>query len=140
MNKHVGRKIKVLASIIMWVQIIAFVIGGIALIISGEKLIRFNSDLSVLFGVGIGLGVGILVLFAWISSWMLYGYGQLIDSTQNIEEMLRNSNPQQPAQLTYNNPVQSRSSYQTEGFYFCTHCGAKVPSNQPVCPSCGHSR
>ena len=144
MNKHVGRKIKTLANVIMWIQIILFSLGGIAMIVMSASRGGSQTALGILIGIGI-IVVGVLI--AWISSWMLYGYGQLIDSTQNIEEFLKGSGAPQAAQPSYSAPAQNyapqrpvQPAAQSGGFYFCTNCGAKVPSNQPVCPSCGHSR
>ena len=73
MFENIGEKIKVLAKIIFWTLASASIIVAIYLISEGwyDDLLV----LTVLFG-------GPLV--AWISSWFLYGFGELIDNTWEI--------------------------------------------------------
>lgn len=72
MFDNVGSKIKALASFFCWGGIIASVIGGI--IIGGIIVITLDEDL-----VWAGLAVIIIgSLLSWVSSFVLYGFGELV--------------------------------------------------------------
>ena len=71
---NIGRKIKCLAVVI-------FISEAIIAIIYGISLISNNSDNMMLFGVLIAI-LGPII--AWISSWLLYGFGQLVENTDVI--------------------------------------------------------
>ena len=73
MYDNIGGKIKGLAKTIFIVESIATVITGIALMATDEDMIL------------VGLLVAILgPIVAWVSSWLLYGFGELIDKTCDI--------------------------------------------------------
>lgn len=73
MYDNIGGKLKGLATTICVIEVIAAVISGIALMASNEHL------------AVVGLLVMIIgSLFAWISSWLLYGFGELIEKTCEI--------------------------------------------------------
>ena len=78
MYNNIGKKIKMLAQISFYVLAAAAFIVGIVLMIADDDLIPFA--LPIMFG-------GPLVF--WISSWMLYGFGELVDKTCDIECILR---------------------------------------------------
>lgn len=78
MYDNIGGKIKGLAKAVFIVEAIAAVITGIGLIASDEDLIPIG--LLVLFG-------GPIV--AWVSSWVLYGFGEIIDKLCDIERNTR---------------------------------------------------
>ena len=78
MYDNIGGKIKGLAKATFIVEAIAAAITGISLMVVEEDLIP----------------VGLLVMLvgpivAWVSSWLLYGFGELIDKTSKIEENTR---------------------------------------------------
>lgn len=73
MYDNIGGKIKGLAKAVFIVETIAAAITGIALMASDEDLIPS------------GLLVMVLCpLVAWVSSWLLYGFGELIEKTCDI--------------------------------------------------------
>lgn len=87
MYDNIGEKIKGLAKAIFIVESIAAVIAGIALMASDEDLIP--------------IGLLVLVLgpvVAWVSSWLLYGFGELIDKTCDIERNTRGGERKSEAQ------------------------------------------
>ena len=99
MFKNIGRKIKGLAAVICWIGIVISVIGGIVLVIAAFSSFKWDSK-----GAGFGmvlvilagmLTAGIGILFSWLGSFMLYGYGELIDRTTRIEEKLNKVYPDQ---------------------------------------------
>ena len=76
MFDNIGKKIKVVASIYCWIGIIASIILGILVISEGEDLIGW-----VVIVAG--------SLFSWISSFALYGFGQLIDNSDIQTDIMR---------------------------------------------------
>lgn len=80
MYDNIGRKIKGAAKFIAWLGIISSVLIGI--IIIGMSLDEDHSTAN-----NLGIGVGVLLggsFFSWISSWFIYGFGELIDKTNQI--------------------------------------------------------
>lgn len=68
MFSNIGGKIKVATKVCCWIMIVSFVIMGIALIASGLAL----------------YGIVFLIagpLFTWISSFVLYGFGELVENS-----------------------------------------------------------
>ena len=90
MFNNIGKKIKVLAKVICWIGIISGVIAGACFIIEGAagsgSAFGIHSDTGIAF---IAIGVAMLILLpllSWIGSFTLYGFGELIDSTQQIKQ------------------------------------------------------
>lgn len=75
MFNNIGKKFKVLAKVMFWLQAIGAVITGIILLAEGEDETLIYSLLLILVGP----------LYAWISSWFIYGFGELIDKAADIE-------------------------------------------------------
>ena len=72
MFENIGKKIKGLASVVTWLGVLmSFVIG----------IIIFNSVDSGFLAFVIILGGS---LISWISSFFLYGFGQLIDNSDKL--------------------------------------------------------
>ena len=67
MFDNIGRKIKTLAEVCTWVGIIVSAIWGLIILAEGEML-------GLIIAVAGSVG-------AWISSFLLYGFGQLIENT-----------------------------------------------------------
>lgn len=67
---NIGGKIKILAAVITWTFIIASIIGGISIMAQDNDLVP----------VGILVAVGGSLL-GWVNSFLLYGFGQLIENT-----------------------------------------------------------
>ncbi len=84
MYDKIGSKIKGLAKVIFIVEAIVTVITGIALISS-------DVDIGILV---IALGP----IIAWVSSWLLYGFGELIDKACDIEHNTRSGEGKSEAQ------------------------------------------
>lgn len=81
MYENIGGKIKNLAKGIFIIETCASIIGGIVLMSMGVYL------------VGMGLLLCLIgPAVAWISSWFLYGIGEIIDKLTAIEINTRNYN------------------------------------------------
>ena len=81
MFRNIGGKIKGLAELITWLGIIGSVICGIILINQGSGY--YGSSALATAGVVV-IVVGSLT--SWISSFILYGFGELIEQTTWIAE------------------------------------------------------
>ena len=87
MFDNIGRKIKGLSNMLFWVGAIASTIIGLVIMGSLANRSRGSEQGAIIF-VGILLiAVGIFV--SWLSSILLYGYGELIDSNQKILHEMR---------------------------------------------------
>lgn len=78
MYDNIGGKIKGLAKIIFIVEAIAAAISGLALIVSNEETV-FAGLLAVILGP----------VAAWVSSWLLYGFGEIVEKVSEIERNTR---------------------------------------------------
>ena len=91
MYDNIGRKIKDLAKAICLLEVFAAIIAG---------MIVIGNFADARDGTGmVGIGILIMVvgpLLAWISSWLLYGFGELIEKTSNIEIYLRPQSCKEP--------------------------------------------
>lgn len=89
MFNNIGHKIQVLAKVLCWIGIICWVITGLALMAGGSSMtyrlngefVRANSGAGVVAGI-MTIIVGVLV--SWIGSFLLYGFGQLVEDTHAI--------------------------------------------------------
>jgi len=75
MNEYVGEKIKGFATVIGWVLLIAGIIGFICFAVEDRVLIGL-----------ISLCVGIV---GFLSSWILYAFGQLVDDISDISYCIK---------------------------------------------------
>ena len=87
MFNNISGQIKGLAKVLFWLEVIAAVITGIALMAIDEDLI--------LFGL-LALILGPVV--AWVSSCLLYGFGEIIDKLCDIERNTRSGERKSEAQ------------------------------------------
>ena len=90
MYDNIGGKIKNWAVWIFVVEAIAAVIGGIALIANNNGLVGF---LTVVLGP----------IAAWVSSWLLYGFGQLIENSDIIAAEYSRKNEKHEKVIAKNN-------------------------------------
>lgn len=81
MFDNIGEKIKGLAKGYFVVSSILGVLGGIIILACDIQTTVWN--------VIAGLMIPFAPLIAWVSSWILYGFGELIDKTCDIERHVR---------------------------------------------------
>lgn len=87
MYNNIGGKIKVLAKLGFIVEAIILVLAGIGLMVSTEEMLITGLIVMV---------VGPII--SWVSSWLLYGFGELIDKACDIEYNTRNGGRNSDAQ------------------------------------------
>ena len=78
MFDNIGRKIKNLAELVTWLGIIGSVLVGFVVCCIDEHMI-LPGLLIMVFGS----------IASWLSSFLLYAFGQQVESTENIEKMLK---------------------------------------------------
>ncbi len=78
MYSNIGGKIKGLAKTLCIIEAILSAVGGVLLVALDDELIMYGMALAI---------VGPLI--AWISSWALYGFGELIERITEISWVLR---------------------------------------------------
>ena len=92
MYNRIGRKIKGLAVFFCIIGIFFQVILGLLIIFMGGSILpklvptlpaEFASVGCIIVGIFV-IVIGSIV--TWMSTWFLYGYGELIDKVSNIEE------------------------------------------------------
>ena len=76
MFNNIGSKIKTLAKVICWLGIIISVIAGIFGIINGTEQSFVSGVITIIFGS----------LASWLGSFFAYGFGQLIENTDEIRK------------------------------------------------------
>ncbi len=96
MFSHIGRKLKALAIILAWCGIGVSVAAGLLMIFEFPAY-----DDMRLYGL-LSLVAGPLV--SWVSSWIVYGFGELIDRTA---EIAKNTRP--PVERSAAAPAQSEA-------------------------------
>ena len=89
MYTNIGGKIKLLAKVWAWLGIVASVGAAIAQLMINQApygMVDGISLMSILAAVGIVIAG---TLISWVSSWALYGFGELISKTSEIAENTR---------------------------------------------------
>ena len=149
MFENIGRKIMTLAEIVTWLGIIGFILYGLVIMAQDE-------DLIIVGFLVMGLGS----LGSWIGSFLLYGFGQLIENTEEMIRILKSTN----AIISYNENYarrQKTTKKATDEYYDngrgesaptppsyippidvsdvhswrCSGCGKTITTD--ICPFCG---
>lgn len=84
MYNNIAGKIKLLAKIGFIVETIAIVIAGIGILLTDDEVINILT------------GVLVMVMgpfAAWASSWVLYGFGELIENTAKLVSNNKTNSP-----------------------------------------------
>ena len=92
MFNNIGGKIKSLAKFMCWLGISASVIIGIVLIIGATNrngYYSYTDTNMVITGILVMIMGSIL---SWIGSFVLYGFGELVDNSSKLVELKENEN------------------------------------------------
>lgn len=81
MFKNIGKKIMCLATIICWAGIILTLSAGIFFIFWGINLGNSVGNVTIIRGIGF---VILGPVSSWISSFVLYGFGRLVENSDII--------------------------------------------------------
>lgn len=117
MFSNIGGKIKTLAQVVCGLGIGSSIITGFVLMLQSEDTIIFGI-IVLIFGP----------LFSWISSFMTFGFGQLIE---NSDMLVSNTNK--------NAKKQDHKKYveMLENAILCNNCGADISNDDGACHVCG---
>ena len=126
MYDNIGGKIKGLAKVIFIIEAIGTIIAGIVLLITGDL---------ALFGLLI-LICGPLV--AWVSSWILYAFGELVEDVGTIRYQVQHekSTKQKSKGVPTSNPEIMPPNLSNRNKVFCEKCGADITFNKSACHVC----
>lgn len=129
MFNNIGSKIKTLVKVFFWLAVIGGVIGG-ALVCKMSQ-----SPLGLLVA-------GAIILVAWLGSFVMYGYGELIDSTQENTYYLKEIyNQLSKSNLNTGSGEQSQGqSDQVMHSWECHKCKALNAGSMSYCENCGTRR
>lgn len=129
MFRNIGNKIMILAKVNFIIGVIAASAVGIMIAIRFAELSDWYGDEYAAYGVLLCLLiVGVGSLLAWIGSFVLYGFGKLVQSNENIENYLTSRT---------NNSIQNVNS-SVNSDITCPNCGSKVDNDSTFCNNCGH--
>ena len=87
MFTNIGKKIMGLAKFVCWAGMVLSVLLGVLIMVSGQSNFTVNGQTTYAPAVLVGILVIIFgVIGSWISSWMTYGFGRLIDNTEALRK------------------------------------------------------
>lgn len=122
MFDNISGKIKTLAVVTTIIGIIASVIIGIVVLVTADEL-AFLGIIVIILGS----------LFSWASSFLIYGFGELIENTQVIAH-----NTTKQSALTKSNLLnKTQSAPKQEHKKICPCCFHEVSQYDLTCNSCG---
>ena len=145
MFDNIGEKIKSSAIVLLVIGIIASLILGISQISNAVETSKYSSYFSSYAGTVEGASVlgGILTIvfgsiISLIASYILYGFGQLIDSTQNIEKKLSSQSFAEVNNLTDSSAsFSSTTQALSDGQWACPNCNTVNSKIVTKCIKCG---
>lgn len=117
MFDNIGGKIKGFAKIVAWLGIILSVIIGLLSLATGGLLIMIIGCVS-----------------SWVGSFVLYGFGQLVENSDKLVASLPNND--KPAE-TVKSAVPVREPVNP---WVCFSCGTENPGQRAYCMQCNTSR
>lgn len=133
MFENIGEKIKSLAKILCWAGIVASVLIAIKFFIEAEEGSYRTEDLYMTLGL-IFLFIGPLI--SWINSFFIYGFGELIERTNEVALNTRSfrqaNNNTKDTLLSENISNSSEDSHK----WRCENCGLLI--SKTPCPNCGY--
>ncbi len=95
MFSNIGHKIKILAKVMCWIGIGISIVVGIITIVASSAVsgMSYYSGYSSSGLAGLGVLGGILIillgsLLSWLGSFVLFGFGELIDTNTQIRDAL----------------------------------------------------
>ncbi len=122
---NIGGKIKSWAKWIFAVEAIAAVVGGFIIVDQDEDMILLGL-LVVVFGP----------IVAWVSSWLLYGFGQLIENSDIIAEEYNRKNEKHEKVVAKNNAKKEAQRREKAKVIIANPDIADVEYIDITCPNC----
>ncbi len=131
MYNNIGDKIKSVAKTVGIVGIVLSIIIGIFTYISLGVLIG---------GGGVIIGVAIMVggsIASWLSTWILYSWGDIVDNVQQINETLTKLDLEsKPLSSRLLQSAKSSQKIKAPAKWTCPKCGEQNNANAHYCINC----
>ncbi|MEG1262861.1 MAG: hypothetical protein RSD95_12670 [Clostridia bacterium] len=83
MYQNIGKKIKGIAKFYAWMGVFFSVVYAAIIMIGGVPDVQIGMTGRIIAGIVV-LAMGSLI--AWISSWLVYGFGELIENVKKIAD------------------------------------------------------
>ena len=126
MFENIGGKIKGLAKIICWLGIIICVITGIVLFSqAGDTYNRSAKTTLIVTGLLIMVGGSVL---SWVSSFVLYGFGELVENSSTIATNMNSKQTVSDSRTGESSGTTSSGKYWT-----CPNCKKQNPLTTSIC-------
>ncbi len=123
MFENIGGKIKTLAWVIFIISAVGSVIYALVTAVSVAQAADGFAGLIAFLTILI-----VFLLVSWVGNFLLYGFGELIESTQDIRDSIR---------LLATTNSKSGSSSVSINTLECRHCGYRMDHTSTSCPNCG---
>ncbi len=88
MFNNIGSKIKSFAKFIFWIGVIFSVAIAIIFVYFGLKESSYSTSQGIGYIIGGILIIPFGIVISWLETFLLYGFGELIDSNKKILEHL----------------------------------------------------
>ena len=134
MYRNTGAAIKVLATILAVLMMIACVAGGVYWIVEEEEI-----------GIGLATIIGGCIV-SWLSCLMMAAFGELVNNTHKILKLLKAMPQEKPVVVMpqpvpeYIAPVKKEEPVYAPPVKFEQASGEDLNSNANTCPTCGTPR
>lgn len=122
MYNNIGGKIKMLARVLAWIGIIACFIIGIVLISNDEDTV-FIGFLTMILGS----------LVSWVSSFVLYGFGELVENSDILVSNKNKINGSSDERNDFQNHFYEKAASHK---WRCPQCGNMI--SESICPICNN--
>ena len=137
MFDNIGGKIKGLAKFITVFGIIVSVIVGACILDAASKM--YPHDMK---GVETIPGFTVMVVgsvISWLSSLVLYAFGQLVESAKNLEEKFCSNSDTNLSEITQivNQTIEKENYNESLENLNCPICGEQIKENARFCTKCG---
>lgn len=147
MFSNSGKKIKSLSTILFIIGCVVFGLAGFGGMIAGISMLGHSwtagAGIAILFGSLVFAAIGIFSIY--ISCIVLFGYGQIIHSVQNIEKKLLGDEyqPFEDAPAAPTAPVTPAAPVAPAtvkpASKACPKCGLANDTDAKFCVKCGYS-
>lgn len=138
MFNNIGGKIKGLAKVITWLGILASLVAGVIVIQSGNVVNRYygTNEPMVLQGIAV-MVLGSLA--SWIGSFLIYGFGELIDHAAEIAHNTRKQDGEDKAETPLPS-INGKGAKDKEVTWRCPSCKTDNSLISRTCKTCGRDR
>ncbi len=134
MFKNIGKKIKTFAKIFCGIEISLFAIIGMA--IGFGVTSNYAEPKKIFLGILLGflsfvIYLAIGVLLSWVSAFIIYGFGELVDNSTTMIFLQNETLKTQKALLENMRHSENKK-------WRCTKCGSEISENYTYCPFCDY--